>query len=152
MADTSVATRRRQGIYGLVGFCTVFFIGSITVSYVVAAHYGFGTGFGDSRPAPVGTIHGQGFFGDAAILAGAFALDVLIVYAWYWLISRLDTPTDEEVPAFADDVDLADDENWYAVQVPRLTKFLTGVALFCLVGVALVAPLNLPIVVLRYGW
>ena len=152
MADANAETRRRQGVYGLVGFCTVFFVGSIAISYVVAAHYGYGTGFGDSRPAPVGTIRGQGFFGDAAILAGAFALDLLIVYVWYWLISRLDTPTSEEALTFTDDVDLTDDENWYAVRVPTLTKILTGVALFCLVGVALVAPLNLPIVVLRYGW
>jgi hypothetical protein len=152
MNDAKVTRGRRRAIYALVTFCVVFFVGGIATSYAVAANYGYGTGFGDGRPQPVGEIHGHGFFGDAAIVAGAFAVDALVLSGWYWLVSRLEAPTEAERPAPDLDTDPLSEESWYAVAVPTLTKVLTVLALFCLTGVATLASLNLPIVLIRFGW
>ena len=152
MIDTAVIKGRRRAIYALVAFCVVFFVGGIVVSYIVAANYGYGSGIGDGKLDPVATAHGHGFFGDGAILAGAFVFDGLVVSAWYWLISRLEAPTSDDPLPGDDGADLSRDENWYVVEVPGLTKILIGVAVFCMAGVALLASSNLPIVLLRFGW
>ncbi|MGA7052513.1 MAG: hypothetical protein WBZ37_14820 [Mycobacterium sp.] len=152
MTETDVIKGRRHAIYALVAFCAVFFVGGIIVSYAVAANYGYGTGFGDGNLAPIGTVQGQGFFGDSAILGGAFILDVGILYAWYWLVSRLEAPADDD-PLLSDDgADLSLNESWYFIQVPNLTRVLIGIAVFCTAGVAILAASILPVVLLRYGW
>jgi hypothetical protein len=150
--ETNVTKGRRHAIYVLVAFCAVFFIGGIIVSYVVAANYGYGTGFGDGKLAPVGTVQGQGLIGDSAILGGAFVLDAGILLAWYWLISRLEAPADDDPLPVGDGADLSRDESWYFIQVPNLTRVLIGIAVFCTGGVAILAASILPVVLLRYGW
>jgi len=152
LTETDVIKGRRHAIYVLVAFCAVFFIGGIIVSYAVAANYGYGTGFGDGRLAPVGTVHGQGFIGDSAILGGAFVLDVAILFAWYWLISRLEAPAEDDPLPADDGADLSRDESWYFIQVPNLTRVLIGIAVFCTAGVAILGASILPVVLLRYGW
>lgn len=152
MTETDVMRGRRHAIYALVAFCAVFFIGGIIVSYVVAANYGYGTGFGDGKLAPVGTAEGQGFFGDGAILGGTFVLDVGILLAWYWLISRLEAPADDDPLPVDDGADLSRDESWYIIRVPNLTRVLIGIAVFCTAGVVIFGASILPVVLLRYGW
>ena len=152
MTERDVIRGRRHAIYALVAFCAVFFIGGIIVSYVVAAKYGYGSGFGDGRLAPLGTVKGQGFFGDGAILGGAFVVDVGILFAWYWLISRLEAPAEDDPLPADDGADLSRDESWYFIQVPNLTTVLIGIAVFCTAGVAILAASILPVVLLRYGW
>jgi hypothetical protein len=152
MTEADLVKGRRHAIYALVVFCAVFFLGGIVLSYIVAASYGYGTGFGDGRPEPVKVAQGHGFFGDGAILAGSFFFDGAVVFAWYWLISRLEAPASDDPLPVDDGADLSRDENWYFIPVPRLTKVLTGVAVLCTIGVALLASSNLPIVLLRFGW
>lgn len=152
MPETTATRDRRHAVYALVTFCAVFFVGAIAVSYVVAAHYGFGTGFGDGKLAPVGKPHGHGFFGDAAVMAGALLIDAAFLFAWTWLIPRLEAPTSDDPLPPGDEADLSRDENWYCVQVPGLTRVLTVIAVFCTIGVALLASSNLPIVLIRFGW
>jgi hypothetical protein len=152
LTETDVIRGRRHAIYALVTFCAVFFVGGIIVSYLVAANYGYGSGFGDGKLAPLGTVQGQGFVGDGVILGGAFVLDIGILFAWYWLISRLEAPAEDD-PLLSDDgADLSLDESWYYIQVPNLTKILIGIAVFCTAGVAILAASILPVVLLRYGW
>lgn len=152
MAETTVQRQRRQAVYALVGFCAAFFVGAIVLSYCVAAAHGYGTGFGDGRVAPVEPKRGHGFLADGAILGGAIAIDAFVVFAWYWLISRLDAPAPDDPLPTDDGADLSVDENWYFIQIPRLTAVLTGIAVFCTAGVAILASANLPIVLLRFGW
>jgi hypothetical protein len=152
LTETDVIRGRRHAIYALVALCAVFFIGGIIVSYVVAAKYGYGSGFADGRLAPLGTVKGQGFVGDGAILGGAFVVDVGILFAWYWLISRLEAPAEDDPLPADDGADLSRDESWYFIQVPNLTRVLIGIAVFCTAGVAILAASILPVVLLRYGW
>jgi hypothetical protein len=152
VTETDVIRGRRHAIYALVAFCAVFFIGGITVSYVVAANYGYGSGFGDGRLAPLGTVKGHGFVGDAAILGGAFVVDVGILFAWYWLNSRLEAPAEDDPLPTDDGADLSRDESWYLIQVPNLTRILVAIAVFCTAGVAILGASILPVVLLRYGW
>jgi hypothetical protein len=152
LTETDVIRGRRHAIYALVVFCAVFFIGGIIVSYVVAANYGYGSGFGDGRLAPVRPMHGQGFVADGAILGGTFVLDVGILSGWYWLISRLEAPADDDPLPADDGANLSRDENWYFIQVPNLTRVLVAIAVFCTAGVAILGASILPVVLLRYGW
>lgn len=152
MTETDVIRGRRHAIYALVAFCAVFFIGGVVVSYVVAAKYGYGSGFGDGRLAPLGTVEGHGFVGDVAILGGAFVVDVGILFGWYWLISRLEAPAEDDPLPADDGADLSRDESWYLIHVPNLTRVLIGIAVFCTAGVAILAASILPVVLLRYGW
>jgi hypothetical protein len=156
-AERKVMAGRRHAIYALVAFCAAFFIVSIVASYLVAAHYGFGTGFGDGfvreDPKPEGT----GFWGDAAILIGNTVVVALIFGIWCWLLSRLeaisaDDPVLPEGTAVVQGVDPTSDESWYYVQIPVLTKALTAVAVICLAGVALFGAALLPLALIRYGW
>jgi hypothetical protein len=152
LTETGVVRGRRHAIYALVTFCAVFFIGGIIVSYVVAANYGYGSGFGDGKLAAVGTVHGQGFVGDGVILGGTFVLDAGILFAWYWLISRLEAPAEDDPLPADDGADLSRDESWYFIQVPNLTRVLVSIAIFCTAGVAILGASILPVVLLRYGW
>ena len=152
MPETTATRDRRRAVHALVAFCAVFFISAVAVSYVVAAHHGYGSGFGDGKLGPVGKPHGHGFVGDAAVLAGAVLIDAAILFAWTWLIPKLEAPTSDDPLPPDDDDDLSRDESWYCIQVPTLTKVLTVIAVFCTVGVALLASSNLPIVLLRFGW
>ena len=98
MAETTVQRQRRQAVYALVGFCAAFFVGAIVLSYCVAAAHGYGTGFGDGR-VTVSPNEGTAS-SDGAILGGAIAIDAFVVFAWYWLISRLDAPApDDPLPS-----------------------------------------------------
>jgi hypothetical protein len=80
-----------------------------------------GTGFGDgkeisSRLVPLG---GTGFWGDLALLAGTILIDVLAIFVWYYVMSRLDNLGADD-PVAPDDrqLDLNDPASWYIVQVP----------------------------------
>ena len=147
--------QRKRGIYVLAGVCVAFFLVIISACYIAAAVHGYGTGFGDGRelperlPAPGGT----GFWGDLGLLAGAVAIDAIILLVWYFAASRMENPSiDDPVAPDDGDVDLADGASWYVVEVPALTKFLIVVAISCVVGIVVGASAVLPWVAIRYGW
>jgi hypothetical protein len=150
--EAGVIRGRRQAIYALVAFCAVFFIGGIIVSYVVAAHYGYGFGFGDGFVKQPPVPRGSGFFVDIAILTANAALDSAILFAWYWLMSRLEAVCGDDPLSPDDGADLRCEESWYYIQIPALTRVLVAIAGFCLVGVSLAAASMLPVVLIRYGW
>ncbi|MEB4212161.1 hypothetical protein [Mycobacterium sp. 94-17] len=153
--EDEVIRRRRQGIYALTGFCAVFFGGGMIITYVLAARYGYGTGFGDGHLLPAGTgdvRSGHGFLGDAAILFGTFVIDALLLGAWCWLITRLDSVSADDPLAPDDGGDLTRNESWYYVRVPVLTKVIMGIAVACIVGLSVGAAAILPLALLRYGW
>lgn len=147
--------QRKRGIYVLAVVCVAFFVVVISACYIVAAQYGYGTGFGDGKelPARMPPLGGTGFWGDLGLLAGGVAVDLVILLVWYLGASRMDNPSvDDPVAPDDHDVDLKDGASWYVVQVPALTKFLIVVAICCLVGIVIGASAVLPVVAIRYGW
>jgi|1186.fasta_scaffold01588_2 hypothetical protein len=147
--------RRKRGIYVLAGVCVAFFVVVISACYIAAAVHGYGTGFGDGKelPARLPALGGTGFWGDLGLLAGAVAVDLVILLVWYFAASRMDNPSvDDPVAPDEGDVDLKDGASWYVVQVPTLTKFLIVVAISCVVGIVVGASAVLPVVAIRYGW
>ncbi|MGC1804276.1 MAG: hypothetical protein WA752_09655 [Mycobacterium sp.] len=153
--EAETIRRRRQGIYALTAFCALFFGGGAVLTYVVAAAYGYGTGFGDGHILPAGTGDhrgGHGFFGDSAILLGTLAVDAALFGAWHWLVSRLDSVSADDPLAPDDGADLTEDENWYYVEIPVLTKVIMGIAIACIAGLSIGAAAILPMALVRYGW
>jgi hypothetical protein len=147
--------QRKRGIYVLAGICVAFFVAVISACYVSAAAYGYGTGFGDGKELPehLPPLGGTGFWGDLGLLAGAVALDLIILLVWYLAESRMEQPSvDDPVAPEDGDVNLNDGASWYVVQVPALTKWLMAVAISCLVGIVVGASAVIPIVAIRYGW
>lgn len=147
--------QRKRGIYVLAAVCVAFFVIVISACYSAAAVFGYGTGMGDGKELPerLPPTRGTGFWGDLGLLAGAVAVDVVILAVWYLAASRMENPSiDDPVAPDDDDVDLADGASWYVVQVPTLTKFLMAVAISCLVGIVVGASLVIPVVAIRYGW
>lgn len=147
--------RRKRGIYVLAWSTVAFFVVAIAACYIVAAAYGYGSGFGDgkevsSRITPLG---GTGFWGDLRLLLLTVITDVVFLYVWYWAMSRLDNVSADD-PVAPDDrnLDLNDPTSWYIVQVPGLTKTLTVVAITCLAGIVIGAAALVPVVAIRYGW
>ena len=147
--------QRKRGIYVLAGICVAFFVIVVSACYIAAAGYGYGSGFGDGKELPerLPPLGGAGFWGDLGLLAGAVALDLLILFVWYLAESRMEKPgVDDPVAPDEGDVDLSDGSSWYVVQVPTLTKVLMAVAISCLMGIAVGASAVIPYVALRYGW
>ena len=147
--------QRKRGIYVLAGVCVAFFVVVISACYIAAAVHGYGSGFGDGKELPerLPPLGGTGFWGDLGLLAGAVAVDLVILSVWYLAASRMDNPSvDDPVAPDDGDVDLNDGASWYVVQVPALTKFLMVVAVSCVVGIVVGASAVLPVVALRYGW
>jgi hypothetical protein len=147
--------RRKRGIYVLAGVCVAFFVVVISACYIAAAVHGYGTGFGDGKELPgrLPALGGTGFWGDLGLLAGAVAVDLVILLVWYFAASRMDNPSvDDPVAPDDGDVDLKDGASWYVVQVPTLTKCLIVVAISCVVGIVVGASAVLPVVAIRYGW
>lgn len=147
--------QRRRGVYVLAGVCVAFFVVVISACYIAAAQYGYGTGIGDGKelPARIPPLGGTGFWGDLGLLAGAIVVDLVILFVWYLVASRMDNPSvDDPVAPDKGDADLQDGASWYVVQVPTLTKFLIVVAVGCLVGIVVGASAVLPVVAIRYGW
>jgi hypothetical protein len=147
--------QRKRGIYVLAGICVAFFVVVVSACYIAAAGYGYGTGFGDGKELPerLPPLGGTGFWGDLGLLAGAVALDVIILFVWYLAESRMEQPSvDDQVAPDDGDVDLSDGASWYVVQVPALTKLLMAVAISCLVSIVVGASAVLPVVAIRYGW
>lgn len=150
-----VYRQRKRGIYVLAWSTVAFFLVAIAACYISAVAHGYGTGFGDgkeisSRVVPLG---GTGFWGDLALLAGTILIDVLVIFVWYYVMSRLDNIGPDN-PVAPDDrqLDLNDPASWYVVQVPGLTKSLTVVAITCLIGIVIGAAVLLPVVSIRYGF
>lgn len=147
--------QRKRGIYVLAGVCVAFFVVAISACYIAAAAYGYGTGFGDTKEIPtrMRPLGGTGFWGDLGLLAGAVAVDLVILLVWYLAESRMENPSIDD-PVAPDDaeVDLNDGASWYVVQVPALTKFLILVASGCVVGIVVGVSAVLPVVAIRYGW
>lgn len=147
--------RRRRGIYVLAGVCVAFFVVVISVCYIAAAVYGYGSGFGDGKELPerLPTLGGTGFWSDLGLLAGAVVIDLVILCVWYLAASRMENPSiDDPVAPDDGEVDLKNGAAWYVVQVPALTKFLIVVAISCVVGIVVGASAVLPVVAIRYGW
>jgi hypothetical protein len=153
--DDLAYQRRKRGIYVLAWSIVAFFVVAIATCYIVALAYGYGTGFGDgkevsSRIRPLG---GTGFWGDLGLLFLVVVTDVVFLYAWYWVMSRLDNVSADDPVAPDDrDLDLNDPASWYVVQVPGLTKTLTVLAITCLGGIVIGAAGLIPVVAIRYGW
>jgi hypothetical protein len=146
---------RKQAVFALTIFCAVFFVGAIIVSYIVAFAHGHGTGIGDGRIVPAGTGEiksGQGFFGDSAILVGTVAIDVALLGAWHWLVSRLDGFSDDNPMPADDGADLSLERNWYYVDSPGLLKVFVVTAWVCIAGLSLCAAAILPLALIRFGW
>lgn len=140
--------RRRSAILALATFAALFFTGWIVVTVTQALVQGHGLGIGDGYVIPneVGDQSGKGWLGDAALLAMAVVVDVLVIGAWGWLIPRLSTdarrrPTDVEVA----------EEEWYIVPIPRLTKVLVVIGIACAAAVAISGAILFPVVLIRYG-
>ena len=153
--DDRAYRQRKRGIYVLAGVCVAFFVVVISACYIAAAQYGYGTGFGDGKelPARIPPLGGTGFWGDFGLLAGAVAVDAVILFVWYLAESRMENPSvDDPVAPDDGDVDLNDTASWYVVQVPTLTRLLMAVAVFCLVGIVVGASAVIPVVAIRYGW
>lgn len=149
------ARRRKRGIYVLTGVCVAFFVVVIAACYIAAAAHGYGSGFGDGADIPSRSLtpSGTGFWGDLGLLAGGFALDLLIMFVWYLAASRMESPSvDDPVAPDRERVDLSDDASWYVVAVPGLTKVLMGVAIFCLIAIVIGVSSVLPVTALRFGW
>jgi hypothetical protein len=147
--------QRKRGIYVLAGVCVAFFVVVIAACYIAAQAFGYGTGFGDGKELPerLPPLGGTGFWGDLGLLAGAVALDMIILVVWYLAASRMENPSvDDPVAPDDGDVDLMDGASWYVVQVPTLTKLLMAVAITCLVGIVVGASAVIPVVAIRYGW
>ncbi|MDT5004004.1 MAG: hypothetical protein QOJ24_1180 [Mycobacterium sp.] len=147
--------QRKRGIYVLAGVCVAFFVLVISACYIAAVGYGYGTGFGDGKELPehLPVLGGNGFWGDLGLLAGAVALDLLILFVWYFAASRMEQPSvDDPVAPDDGDVDLSNGASWYVVQVPTVTKLLMAVAISCLIGIVIGASAVIPVVALRYGW
>jgi protein-S-isoprenylcysteine O-methyltransferase Ste14 len=152
-AEDLARNKRRRAIYVLTAFCASFFVGGIAISYVVAGHYGYGTGFGDGFVDSPPTPKGSGFVVDLAIFSGNIAVDAVVLIFWYWLGSRLEAVGCADDPVAADDgADLTTDENWYYVRIPVLTKSLVAIAVMCIVGVVVLMAATFPVVLIRYGW
>jgi hypothetical protein len=147
--------QRKRGIYVLAGVCVAFFVVVIAGCYIAAAAHGYGTGFGDGKELPerMPPLGGTGFWGDLGLLAGAVAVDLLILFVWYFAASRMDNPSvDDPVAPDDGEVDLNDSASWYVVQVPTLIRSSMVVAICCLVGIVIGASAVLPVVAIRYGW
>lgn len=147
--------QRRRGIYVLTFVCVAFFVVAISACYVAAGLHGYGTGFGDGKNAAdrIPPLGGNGFWGDAAILLGAIALNVLVTLMWYFAASRMENPSVDD-PVAPDDgsVDLSDDTSWYVVPIPGLTRALVAMAWICLFAIVLGTSAIAPAVAIRFGW
>lgn len=147
--------QRKRGIYVLAGVCVAFFVVVISACYIAAAKYGYGSGFGDGKelPARIPPLGGTGFWGDLGLLAGGVAVDLVILFVWYFAESRMENPSvDDPVAPENRDIDLNDTASWYVVPVPTLTRLLMAVAIFCVVGIVIGASAVIPVVAIRYGW
>ena len=148
--------RRRHAIYALVVLCVLFLVCWITFDFVQAAQHGFGSGFGDghiiSSAAP--RPHGTGFCGDLLRLNITLAVDAVLLGCWYWLLSRLDSPSDDDLvtPLPEDLVDKELDSSWYIVKVPKVTTTLVALATGSLILLALLGAAILPTALIRFGW
>jgi hypothetical protein len=108
-ADERTYRQRKRGIYVLAGVCVAFFFVVISACYIAAAAYGYGTGFGDGRELPtrMPALGGTGFWGDIGLLAGAVAVDLIILLVWYFAESRMENPSVDDAVAPDDhDIDL----------------------------------------------
>jgi hypothetical protein len=155
LATDRAYRQRKRGVYVLAGVCVAFFVIVIAACYSAAWVFGYGTGIGDGKELPerLPAMRGTGFWGDLGLLAGAIAVDAVILVVWYLAASRLENPSiDDPVAPDDADVDLTDGASWYVVQVPTLTKLLMAVAISCLIGIVVGASLVIPVVALRYGW
>ena len=147
--------QRKRGILVLAWSTVAFFVVAIGACFIAAVAHGYGTGFGDgkeitSRITPLG---GTGFWGDLGLLAGTVAIDVVVLFVWYFAMSSLDNiGVDDPVAPDDRQLNLNESAAWYVVQVPGLTKTLTVVAVACLVGIVLGAAALIPVVAVRYGW
>ena len=140
--------RRRQAVLALAAFTVVFFVGAITVNVVQAVHHGSGLGIGDGHPiaGQVGLQGGHGWLVDALLLGGAILADGLLVAAYAWLGARI------PIESARDNAVSAEDEPWYVLEVPRLTRTLVGVGITCAVAVSVCGAILFPIILVRYGW
>jgi hypothetical protein len=147
--------QRKRGIYVLAWSTVAFFVVAIGACFIAAVAHGYGTGFGDGKEitSRVRPLAGTGFWGDLGLLAGTVVIDVVVLFIWYFAMSRLDNiGVDDPVAPDDRQLDLNEPASWYVVQVPGLTKTLTVVAVACLVGIVLGAAGLLPVVAIRYGW
>src|SRR3981189_180645 len=148
-ADVRMA-ERYKAVKALCWFAVVFFLVLWTMTLVPAIRLGYGTGFGDGhlitdrlkQPA------GHGVWGHTVRFAAMMALDLGLVAAWSWLGRRLG---DDLGPLPAPTSTPASDD-WYVLDIPRITKVLMGVAILCVVVIVITAVVLFPLILIRYGW
>jgi hypothetical protein len=139
--------RQRQAISALAWFGVIFFAGWITVGVVQAVNHGYGLIHGRVLENEVGDQRGHGWLVDLLLLAGAGAACGLLVGAWRWVVSRLRIGS-ESIATPAE----VEEQPFYLIDIPRITRVLVGVGIACTIGVAVCGALLFPIILLKYGW
>lgn len=144
---TEDLVRRREAVIALTWFGGIFFIALIGMNVVQALNEGYGLVHGHVLQGEVGDQQGQGAVVDALIVAGTMAACGLILAAWHWLASRLPILGGPEMSPEA-----VDEEDFYLVKIPRITRALTIVGVICAVAVSLAGAILFPVILVKYGW
>jgi hypothetical protein len=142
---------RRKGINAMLVFGIGFIVVSMTITYSIALHFGYGTGFGDGHdiPSKMPKPHGTGFWGDVGLLVMAVSIDVGLIAGWGFVVSRLaaggpDSPAETAFPK--------QDDDWYVVPRPGLVRALVPVAWIAIIGIRVLEIGLLPWVLVKFGW
>jgi hypothetical protein len=149
--DAEVRTAERyKAVKALCWFAVVFFLVLCTMTLVPAIRLGYGTGFGDGHLITdrLKPPTGHGVWGDTSRFVAMAALDLGLVAAWSWLGRRLG---DDLGPPTQPAANPSSDE-WYILDIPRITKVLMGVAILCVVAIVISAVVLFPLILIRYGW
>jgi hypothetical protein len=142
---------RRKGINAMLIFGIGFIVVSMIITYSIALHYGYGTGFGDGHdiPSKMPKPHGTGFLGDMGLLVLALSIDVGLITLWGYVVSRLAAGGPDSPPVT--DFPQQDDE-WYVVPRPGLVRALVPVAWIAIIGIRALEIGLLPWVLIKFGW
>lgn len=139
--------RKRQAIVALSWFSAAFFAVGLGLTVAQGLRVGYGVINGRLREADRIDVQGTGIFGDAGILVLTVVANLLLMLAWGWIGERVGDDRNEDPARGA-----VPSGSWYLIDIPRTTRVLLAVAIFCVVAIVITAVLLFPLILIRYGW